>query len=316
MSTSSNPTRKLPKRTLLFIAPQNAWADFAVLLDAYREQEIDVKPLLYERFTPNAVIEAGSLTDLDAVLLAGPARYAPSTVLPAPFLPNGSGRIIPAAWLPIKHSVSNRRFAAVAARVHQRSRQLTTVALLGQRHPRYLHLADRLETLLDTTVHLFRWTGEVIGQAELVDALGTGLGLALYVGHGRPIGWAGYYGLRSRHFDNFAGEPLGGVLSLCCRTASRRHTSLSYAESLPLMGVTAASFGATADTRHTDNTRWAIRICDTLAAGVTSIGELIVRSAPPQPSASASYRLIGDPLAPLNAEAVGATRAAAIQTYP
>jgi hypothetical protein len=156
----------------------------------------------------------------------------------------------------------------------------------------------------------------VIGRDEVIDALGSGLGLAIYVGHGRSVGWVGYRGLRARHFDSFRGEPMGGVVSLCCRTASRRRTGLSYAESLPLRGVTAASFGAVSETRHTDNTRWAIRICETLALGVDTLCELIARSAPPNSSATAPYRLIGDPFAPLAAENSGAKRAGAIPTYP
>ena len=155
-----------------------------------------------------------------------------------------------------------------------------------------------------------------VTRDELVEALGSGVGLAIYVGHARSTGWVGYRGLRARHFDSFHGEPLGGIVSLCCRTASRRKTGLSYAEALPLEGVTAASFGAVTETRHTDNTRWAMRICETLSSGVDTLGELIVRSAPPNYSATTPYRLIGDPLAPLAAEHVGAKRAATISTYP
>ena len=188
-------------------------------------------------------------------------------MLKAPFALDRGGRRVPVAWLPVTSPAALRRFAATAARVHRRARQRTTVALLGQWHPRYLHLADRIEKLLDRRVRTFRWTSEVIGRDEVVQALGSGLGLALYVGHGRSVGWVGYRGLRAHHFASFRGEPLGGVVSLCCQTASRRSTELSYAESLPLQGITAASFGAVTETRHTDNTRWAVRICDTLACG-------------------------------------------------
>ena len=100
------------------------------------------------------------------------------------------------------------------------------------------------------------------------------------------------------------------------RTASRRRTGLSYAEALPLQGVTAATFGAVGETRHTDNTRWAVRLCEAVACGVETIGELVVRSAPPSASACAPYRIIGDPLAPLSAERAGERRARAIPTYP
>jgi hypothetical protein len=180
----------------------------------------------------------------------------------------------------------------------------------------YLRLSERIELLLKQPIQSFRWTSDVISREAVVDGLGVGLGLAIYLGHGRPSGWVGYYGMRKRHFDAFRGEPLGSMLSLCCQTASRRRIGLSYAEALPLMGVAAASFGAVTETRHTDNTRWAVRICECLNSGVKTIGELLVRAAPANASATLPYRLIGDPLAPLEAEIAGAQRAAAVPTYP
>ncbi len=300
----------------MFIVPKDHAADFAELLEAYHEHGIGVEVASYESAWPDVPAMAAQRPHLDAVLLAGSARFAPSTVLPGPAVTNGSGRLIPAAWLPIKTHATNQRFAAAAARVHRRARQTTSVALLGQWHPRYLRLADRVEALLQTSLNTFRWTSEVIGRQEVVAALGSGLGLALYMGHGRPVGWSGYYGMRTHHFEAFAGEPLGGLLSLCCLTASRRRTGLSYAEALPLLGVTASAFAAVKPTLHTDNTRWAVRICEALATGADTLGELIVRALPPNPSAVAPYRLIGDPFAPLSAENSGAKKARRVPTYP
>ncbi len=301
---------------MLFVVPQAHSADFAELIQAWQAHGIAVEVLEYAEDRPNVVELAAQLAPLDAVLLAGPARFAPSTVLPGPTVVNAGGQVIPAAWFPIKNRYANLRFAATAARVHRRGRQTSSVALLGQWHPRYLRLADRIETLLQKELPTFRWTGERIGREEVVEALGAGLGLALYVGHGRPAGWVGYYGMRAHHFEKFDGEPLGGMLSLCCLTASRKRTGLSYAEALPLRGVAAASFGAVKPTLHTDNTRWAVRICETLATGVHSLGELIARAAPPNLSAVLPYRLIGDPLAPLSAEKAGTRRAARVKVYP
>jgi len=169
----------------------------------------------------------------------------------------------------------------------------------------------------------FRWTGDAITREGMVDAIGCGLGLGLYVGHGRPVGWVGYHGLRAHHFHATgatkvhpsACEPMGAILSVCCRTASRKRVGLSYAESLPLMGVTAASFGAVCETLHTDNTRWAVGICDALAEGASTVGELLVRAAPTSPSALRSYRLIGDPLAPIGSNERSLRRARRVRTY-
>jgi hypothetical protein len=189
------------------------------------------------------------------------------------------------------------------------------VALLGQWQGQYIQVVERMATLMAPQVQGFRWTADVLMRDDLVKALGSGLGLGIYLGHGRPVGWVGYHGLRSHHFDGFCGEPLGAMVSLCCRTASRRRVGLSYAESLPLRGVAAASVGAVGDTLHTDNTRWAVGLCDALLAGAQTIGELVANGAPMSPSAVSSYRLIGDPLAPLRASASGLRRARAVHRH-
>lgn len=312
----STATLRWRERRLRFAVPRGAVADFVPLLEAWEADGVRVEVVLYGAVMPTADRLVVRGDGLDAVVLAGSARFAPSTVLPGPFLDLRDGRRVPTAWLPLRLGAETRRFAVAAARVRRRARQRRTLAVLGQWHPRYLHLADRIEALLAGKVTTFRWTGDRIGTDEMVAALGTGLGLAVYVGHGRPVGWVGYHGVRARHFEQFDGEPLGGMVSLCCRTASRRRTSLSYVEALPLLGVTAASFGAITETRHTDNTRWAVGICDTLASGADTIGDLLVRAAPADRSASAPYRLVGDPLAPLASARSSAQRARAVVTFP
>jgi hypothetical protein len=301
---------------LLLAAPRAHVPEFAALLDAWQDNGVAVEVSAYDRDIPDVAALAARCAGLDAVLLAAPARYAPRTMLPGPFLQNGEGRIIAAAWLPVRGAASVRRFSEAAARVQRRRRQTPTLALLGQWHPKYLKLSDRVQDLVKRPVRAFRWTSDIIGREAVVEALGAGLALGVYLGHGRASGWVGYYGMRTRHFESFHGEPLGSLLSLCCRTASRRRTGLSFAEALPLLGVAAASFGAVTETRHTDNTRWVVRISERLGNGADTVGELLVRAAPPNLEASAPYRLIGDPLAPLRAETAGARRAAAVITYP
>jgi hypothetical protein len=173
----------------------------------------------------------------------------------------------------------------------------------------------------DGGVRAFRWTGDAITRESMVTAVGCGLGLGLYVGHGRPKGWVGYHGVRAHHFlesDEARGsrhDPMGAILSLCCRTASRKRVGLSYAESLPLMGVAAASFGAVKETFHSDNTRWAVGVCTALTEGARTVGELLVRAAPSSPAALSSYRLIGDPFAPLGSDDRSLRRARRVRTY-
>lgn len=307
-------------RHLLLVAPREQLPAFSELLQAWREAGMAVTVSRYVGAPPDVVRMAGRIHDIDAVMVAGSSRYAPSTVLPGPFVHRRDGSRLPAAWMPIKNEEGARRFAAAAARVQRRSRHRVAVALLAQWHPRYLRLADRLQTLLHQRVDTLRWTADVIRREDMVDALGSGLGLGVYMGHGRPMGWVGYHGVRRHHFgqdqvDASPQEPLGSLVSLCCRTASRRRVGLSYAEAMAMMGAAAASFGAIGDTLHTDNTRWAIGLCDALAAGAQTIGELITRGAPAAASACASYRLIGDPTAPLATDQFAIDRAGAVRTH-
>ena len=303
-------------RSILLGAPGHCMPLLRPLVCAWRQTGIWVECQSFDSVLPNLAEQVRARDDLAAALLVGSARRAPATALPAPFVVDRGQRRVPIGWLPTTSAVALRRFASTAARVQKRGGVGCGVALLGQWHPSYLRIVERMDTLMRHHQRVFRWTSDVITREGLVQAMGSGLGLGVYVGHGRPIGWAGYHGMRSHHFEGFAGEPMGAVLSLCCRTASRRRASLSYAEALPLLGVTAACFGAISDTLHTDNTRWAVALCDVLATGVTTVGELLVRAAPPSRGAVLPYRLIGDPLAPLTTPYAALQRADAVQVYP
>lgn len=316
-------TRPL-RRSLLLLAQRTAVPELAALREAWAEAGIDVEVACFDRSMPDlpSLVEAFDAegTGPDAALLIGPARRAPSTVLPGTVGSTRKGRRVPLAWLPATDARSLQRFALAAARVHRRQGTSQAVALLGQWQPQYLHVADRMRTLAsEQGLRAFRWTGDALTREALVQALGSGLGLGVYVGHGRPVGWVGYHGVRAHHFD--AGEsqsrrePMGAMLSLCCRTASRRRVAQSYAESLPLLGVAAASFGAIGDTLHTDNTRWAVGICQALAEGARTVGDLLVRAAPASPGAQAAYRLIGDPMAPLASDPHALARAERVRTF-
>jgi hypothetical protein len=313
------------RRRLLLCAPRNALSALDELVTAWRDAAVDVEIESFEHAVPDlAALVARGGARLDGALLVASARRAPATVLPAPFSQGSDGWRVPIAWLPAQSEVSLRRFAATAARVHRRAGERRGLALLGQWLPRYLHVTDRMKRIVgEGGVRAFRWTGDAITRESMVGALGCGLGLGLYVGHGRAMGWVGYHGVRAHHFDAEEGrakaapprEPMGAILSLCCRTASRRRVALSYAESLALQGVAAASFGAIGDTLHSDNTRWAVGICDALAQGASTVGELLLRAAPASPAALSSYRLIGDPLAPLGCDESSLRRATRVRTY-
>ena len=248
----------------------------------------------------------------DAVLVVGPRQRSPHTVLPAPVLTAPDGRVVPAAWLPATSADDLARFARTALAVHARATRTgsvndgrCTLAVLGERHPRFDRLAERIVRIggeaVGDGVEVRRATAYELRRSDLVDLLATGPALGVYVGHGRPVGWVGYAGTRSHHFADVVArpdhEPAGALVSLTCQTASRRRTGLSFAESLPLLGVTAATLGAVTSTVHTGNARWALRIARDLGTART-IGELVAMVAPHDPHAT-TYRLLGDPTAPL-----------------
>ncbi len=253
-----------------------------------------------------------------AVLVVGPRERSPRTVLPGPVLTARDGRVVPAAWLPATSAQDLARFAHTAVAVHARAARVTgradagrpasgapcTLAVLGERHPRFDRLVDRIVRLggeADDGCRVRRATAYELSRDDLVDLLASGPALGLYVGHGRPVGWVGYAGTRARHLADAVSleghRPAGAVVSLTCHTASRRRTGLSFAESLPLRGVAAATLGAVTSSVHTGNARWALRIARGLGSART-IGDLVVMVAPHDPHA-ATYRLLGDPTAPL-----------------
>ena len=249
---------------------------------------------------------------VDALLVVGSPRRSPRTAVPGPCVTAADGRRVPVGWVPDCGREPVRRFAETAARVHSRSRdgrRGRTVAVLAQRSRRYRDLSRRIERLLeDGAARPVRWTADELGVAELGQGLGFGLAAAVYVGHGRPVGWVGYRGTRAHHLAG-AEEPTAAVLSLTCLTASRRRVGLSFAEALVLGGAAAATFGAVCSTDHRWNARWALRISRALADGAPTLGELVAAAEEDDP-AVAGYRILGDPVAPL-VDAPGAARRAA-----
>ncbi len=308
-------------RTVTVVAVAAAVGPLGPLLDRWRRGPgLRLVPWeLYGSHGPGpgdlARLAAGS----GALLLVGPRDRAPRTVLPGPVVLAPGGRPVPAAWLPATSARDLATFARAAVVVHERAGSPRpgaddvpgaglgrTLAVLGERQPRFDRLADRLtvigvEAEASGGLRTRRCTAYELSRDDTVDLLSRGPALGVYVGHGRPVGWVGYAGMRARHLaaaaDRPGHEPAGALLSLTCRTASRRRTGLSFAEALPLAGVAAATLGAVSPTQHTANARWAVRVARD-AGGVTTVGELVAAIAPHDPHASV-YRLLGDPTAPL-----------------
>ena len=84
MSISPKVTRQLRERHLLLVVPADHVDAVAALREAYGEGNISVDVRVYVGRMPAAADLARSCERHDAVLLAGSARCAPSTVLPGP----------------------------------------------------------------------------------------------------------------------------------------------------------------------------------------------------------------------------------------
>jgi hypothetical protein len=316
-SPTSTPSRPPEPRTALgavaVVAPPAAVAALAPLLAAYQRGGRRVQVVAWAQEVDLTRVAGGA----DGVLVVAPRRRSPRTVAPGPTVIDHTGRPVPLGVLPDAGPGPLARFASAAAAVHDRAAAggaPCSVAVLAQRSGRYRDLAGRILRLLGEAAPgtaRFEWTADELVRDDLVEGLGCGLGLAVYVGHGRPIGWVGYRGVRAGHLDELA-QPVGAVLSLACLTASRKRTGLSFAEALPLQGAAAASLAAVGPTRHVENARWALRLVRAIAGGCPTIGDLVV-AAEPETALVRGYRIVGDPLAPL-ADAPGSAGAAAALT--
>ena len=302
-------------RAWVLAAPPPALAELRPLVRVHERR----RPVRLHTLANDRPLEAARLAELlvgaEALLLVGNRRRSPRTMLPGPFAFDATGRPVPVGWLP-DLGASLGSFARAAGRVAGRARErLGPVAVLGQWDARYLHLATRMEARLAacaTRFHVLRWTAERLTRDDLVRGLRYGLGAAVYFGHGRPRGWAGYHGFRAHHLVGSGGEPLGALLSVTCLTASRRRTGLAFSEAVVLGGAAASAVGAVAPVEHVENMRWMLGLADALAAGHTLLGEALLHAAPQPARPHEPYRIVGDPLAQLVGASGADRRAAAV----
>src|SRR5690606_24037366 len=130
---------------------------------------------------------------------------------------------------------------------------------------RFLRVGLRAARWLGSHGHAsnaFNWTADRLSRTDMIAGLRLGPAVAVYFGHGRPRGWAGYHGVRTAHFERPWIEPVAALLALCCENASRYHTGLSFAERLVLTGVCGGMLAAVTKTRHEDNRRWGPELCE------------------------------------------------------
>ena len=254
------------------------------------------------------------------VLLVGDRRHAPRTVVDGPFVVGKDGAAVPLGWVPLPSSRGPglRALVATTCRVAPRS-ESAPVAVLGQRSPRYRRLGERTVHHLGG-VPALRWGAERVTREDLVAGLAAGLGVAVYLGHGRPSGWAAYRGLRAEHLAPLAAEPLGCLLSVTCWTASRRGVGSSFCEQVVLSGAAATSVGAVRPVEHLASTRVVLALAAALRVGAADAATLLRATllddaGDPVPEA-ADLRLCGDPLASLGAAQGAAEQASAVFAPP
>jgi Peptidase family C25 len=302
-------------RAWVLAAPPSALQELHPLVRAHaRRRPVRVQPLAVDRPLEPARL-AELLVGAEALLLVGNRRRSPRTMLPGPFAADPAGRPVPVGWLP-DLGPDLGSFARAAARVAGRGRgRVGPVAVLGQWDPRYLHLAARMEVRLARCASRFRvlrWTAERLTRDDLVRGLRYGFGAAVYFGHGRPRGWAGYHGFRAHHLVEPGGEPVGALLSVTCLTASRRRTGLAFSEAVVLGGAAAGAVGAVTPVEHVENMRWMLGLADALAAGHTLLGPALLAAAPRPQRSAEPYRIVGDPLAQLVGASDAERRSAAV----
>lgn len=248
------------------------------------------------------------------VLVVGDRRRSPGTMLPGLFLRDAAGRAVPVGWLP-DVGAALATYAAAAVRVLARSGSDQSLVVLGQWEDRFLRSALRAVRWAGQhgrEEQVMHWTADRLSRPDMLAGLRLGPALAIYFGHGRARGWAGYQGVRAENFADPWPEPIAALLALCCENASRHHTGLSFSERVVLAGACGAMLAAVTKTRHEDNRRWGPALCEAwTAAAAPSLAKLVAAAetlaALP---GDTPYRFIGDPLMPL-AGASGATAQAA-----
>ncbi len=264
--------------------------------------------------TPTSRALQDIATASDAVMMLYPVRKSPAAMVQAPFLQVGSRKVV-VGLVPVSDIKSLQNFTDTAVEVHRRKTVDQPVTLLAQRMPRYLQVTDRIYHELKQEVHpVFRWSSDLVFAGDMLYGINQGPSVCLYLGHGRPSGWSGYFGIRSHHITAFRNKPSAAIISLCCWTAARKRVKHSFCESLIMNGITPFAVGAVKPTLFTENTRWAINFIQAIRSGAMTAGELVRLSCPTQRSV-AHYRFFGDPTVPLLADENFLQQAEKIKLY-
>jgi hypothetical protein len=319
-------------------APAVALEPLAPLLAARRErQPVAVVTTSLETVLGNPAAHLPA--DTAALLVVGPRRCGPFRSLPGLWLHErwspSSGRTFPAphptpanidalfqnrrvpvGWLP-NAPIGLAIYAHAGARALNRPHSLGALAVLGQWEDRFLRVALRTSRWFEkhpAKTVVLHWTADRLSRPDLLTGLRHGPGAAIYYGHGRANGWAGYHGVRIGDFIEPWPEPIGVLFALCCENASRRGNRLSFAEQLVLKGVCGSMLAATRKTLHSANRQLGPALCEVLTQHPQlTLADAVEKMAlPPEFWRRTPYRFIGDPLMPLAAASHAAERSTAL----
>lgn len=296
-------------------APASALAPLAPLLAARRAiQPVQVLPAGVDE----VIRDPGRHLppDAAALLIVAPRQCGPRQALPGLWVHDAAGRAVPVGWLP-EVAAGLERYAQAAARLLGRAPGPGALVVLGQWEDRFLRVALRTTRWFEkqaSSPAVFHWTADRLSRPDMIAGLQCGPGAAIYYGHGRANGWAGYHGVRVTDFPDTWPEPIGALLTLCCENASRRGGRLSFAEELVLRGVCGGALAASRKTRHESNRRLGPALCEVLTQqpDLTLAGLVAAADLPAGFWERTPYRFIGDPLAPLAAGPEAVRKAAQV----
>lgn len=302
-------TDRLAGATLLVLAPA---AIGRAVGDAFADASLAVELVDRSTATGNSVEERAIRTvvtdhdSVDGVLVVVPRATDLATV-PGPLI-DGVPVGVVRADRPADLTIWRRHLEAPR-------RHVLTWAVLSMGKDAFLEPAGRLHERLDEAqgngsldVAVEDWRPQCVDRPALCRRLATGPALAMYLGHGRRRGWAGYQALRWDHVAAVPQRaPLGALLALTCNGLSTQGsaTGPSFLERFVSEGRAGAVFGSVGDVRM-----------DAIATVVDRLGTVLVKQRPatlgallrdliagPEGDAIAahlgSYRIVGLPIQPI-----------------
>ena len=295
MSSTTHLLQRRPEeQTWVVVGPKHALAHLSPLIEAH------------SRHRPVRVVEsnellASHLAGAASVLWIGDPRRSPRTAIPGMFVRAADGRRVPAGWLPdVGQRLADYGRAAAEVTLRQApAARRGPFVLLGEFERRALEWVGWFSDELPQNAGVFQWTAERIRRQDLIPALQVGAGAAFYFGRGTPLGWFGYGGFDQSDAAAACGYPIGCIISFCCSVARRPAKGLSFCEELVLSGLCAAAIGSTRLSLHHRNVEWSLAFGNALRRRESAtLSDLLADPSIPL-AALNSYRILGDPMAPL-----------------